>query len=114
MKRSLPYIDALPVFNGGNDKTIWSNPSVNLALRAWHDALHVTKNADFSLHGEAVVAWAQVEQLHQWFKGAPWLADLSYILLAEVVGQAEEYWKTGEFVDDQRGFMLERFGINAA
>ena len=45
----------LVVYSGGSDNTIYGDPRVNWAFRAWHDKLHLDLNAPFTLQGETLV-----------------------------------------------------------
>jgi hypothetical protein len=87
----------LVVWSGASDKTIYGDPSVNWAFRAWHDSLHLKLGADFSLQGERIVALEQCRVIGSdaWAK----------IVMGEVVGQVEYLNKYGTFPADQMAFM---------
>ncbi len=93
------------VYNGGCDGTIYADPEVNYAFRAWHDWCHWRGGYDFSVCGEtAVCAMQCLELLSQHGDGEQtrrWIA----ILRAEVVGQRLYYQRHKRYIDDQRGFV---------
>lgn len=107
----LAYVDEhqrLRVWAGASDNTIFGDAEVNLAFRAWHDWTHYTYKHDFSFEGECMTAEAMKADLLKIYPGASkvWLA----LIDAEVAGQAGEYQKTGEFVQDQRSYALGYLG----
>jgi len=88
----------LVVWSGGSEHTIYGDRSVNYAFRAWHDSLHIKLNAEFSLHGEILVAQEQARILGD---------DTAKIILAEVIGQAEYFALHGFFPIDQSAFIQQ-------
>ena len=94
-ERELFTSTSLVVWSGASDNTIWSDPNVNYAFRALHDALHLKTGIGFSPAEEIQLGRIQASQ----YSGL--LSDLVYI---EVAGQAEHYMRTGEFVLDQVEF----------
>jgi hypothetical protein len=96
----------LQVWPGASEGTIYGDPRVNWAFRAWHDALHLSLGAGFDLEGERRVAEEQARVLGCDGMGA--------IVLAEVLDQAEHFARTGAFPTDQAAFMamaLRRRGL---
>lgn len=94
------------VWSGGSDATIFGDPEVNYAFRAWHDWCHLNGNYPFTVEGEAAAATTQAAHLIKLYgaeKSRPWRA----LLKAEVVGQAEYYAEHGQFPANQVGFDLE-------
>lgn len=96
-------VDSLPVSNENTAHTIYSRPAVNLAFRAWHDALHIHYRLDVSHAGELAVAELHQDalrgELGRFEKGA---AD---ILWADTAGQTEYFSRWGQFPEDQRAFV---------
>ena len=88
----------LVVWSGASDLTIYGDARVNHAFRAWHDALHLSLNAPFTLEGETRVAIEQARLIGS----DAW----AHVVLAEVVGQAEYLAKHGSFPADQTAFIL--------
>jgi hypothetical protein len=87
------------VYSGGSDSTIYADPIVNYMFRALHDREHIRLQADFSLDGEKRVAYEQARQFGD---------ALAPIILAEVVEQAAEFFRSGQFPSDQVQFIMER------
>ena len=89
-------------WDGASDKTIYRDPKVNHAFRAWHDAEHVAGAHAFDLEGEAATCRAQIAGLLKRYPQAPqWLLD---IVRREVIGQVEYQNATGHFPMDQEAF----------
>ncbi len=92
----------LPVWNGASDSTIYSSPDVNFAYRAYHDWTHLRLQADVDLESEKRVSSAQLEHARAWGLEGRDLAAL----WADSHGQNEYFEKYGEFMHDQRAFVL--------
>lgn len=92
--------DLFPVFDGGSEFTVFSNPESNFLFRAWHDLIHIELLAPFTLEGEMAVAREQIRQagLH---------GELADVLWADVVGQTQYFKTHGEFPVDQRSFVIQ-------
>ena len=87
----------LVVWAGASDKTIYGDPAINWAFRAWHDTLHFTHGLDFSLAHEMAIA-----ELHC----CPILSDYDRELLwKDTAGQITEYNNNGEFIIEQAQFV---------
>ena len=93
-----------------SDLTIYGDPEVNFAARAWHDACHILANAEFDDAGERAVCELQCRQLRQIY-GERSSRLFQAIVRAEVLGQLDYKSLTGEFPADQRRFVGEQ--INA-
>ncbi len=91
------------VWNGASENTIFADPEVNYAFRAWHDWQHLMYQFPFTLEGERAAAEAQIAQLSRLYDGAA-LARFARLVLCEVVGQAEYKERTGDFPTDQVAF----------
>src|SRR5258705_7260352 len=60
------HLDAgkrLVVFSGGSARTIYADPAVNHAFRAWHDWCHYTGRHDLTFQGEIGVCKLQRRHL---------------------------------------------------
>lgn len=88
---------SLVVWSGASEQTIYGDPTVNHAARAWHDSLHLKLGADFTVIGETRVAIEQCRLI-----GSDQYAD---ILWSEIVGQVEYFEKHGSFPIDQVEFI---------
>lgn len=85
--------DPLTVWSGASDGTIYADPAVNWAFRAWHDATHIAGRYDFTLAGETATCEAQIR--------------------AEIVGQAQYAAAHGHFPVDQAAFVQEAINARA-
>ena len=96
----------LAVWNGGSDATIFDDPEINFAFRAWHDAHHLLLNAPFSPEGEAEVARAMQRDIDALFGPEDDIGQRYKALIdAEVMGQlAYSLHHGGAFPDNQRAF----------
>jgi hypothetical protein len=55
------------VFDGGSDHTIFADPEVNHAFRAWHDWVHVKHGYDFSMNGEVLTCSQQIQHINLFY-----------------------------------------------
>lgn len=89
-----------------SDCTIYGDPKVNVAFRAWHDYVHITHNLDFSADGERNTR--KIQQDHVLFYGQGYnqqtLLLFCTLLFIEVDCQLAHYLKYREYVQDQRQF----------
>lgn len=90
------------VWNGASTRTIYSAPEVNYAYRAYHDATHLAHGLTTSLEDEHRVSVLHQEHAHA--AGLPWLDRAA--LWFDSQGQNEYFAKHGEFMTDQRAFVL--------
>lgn len=95
----------LVVYSGGSDYTIFGDPAVNYAFRAWHDCTHYNYECDFSTVGEMFTCNQQITDIINVF-GADIAQQCIPYLVAEIIGQSFYYKKYGEYISDQRGFAL--------
>lgn len=94
--------EPLPVWNGASETSIYSSPEVNFAYRAWHDWTHLQLQADIDQAGEYQVSLHHLRDAAH--AGVP--ADELAALWADSHGQNEYYARHGDFVVDQRAFVL--------
>lgn len=87
----------LVVYSGGSDNTIYGDPRVNWAFRAWHDKLHLDLNALFTLQDETLVGLEQARLI-----GGD---SLGLIMVSKVVAQVEYFETNGIFPVDQKEFI---------
>ena len=90
----------LPVFDGGCDKTIFTDKAVNLAARAWHDNTHLVYNLSFSVEDEIQVARIQCDNIAR-----AGLERYRNVIWLDVVGQVLFYDKYKMYVKDQNAFV---------
>jgi len=88
----------LTVWDGASDNTIYADPAINWAFRAWHDKVHLKYDLDFSIESELILAKLAASQ----FDGK--IADIVY---AEVGGLVEYFRDNGRFPTDQAKFVKE-------
>ncbi|MCC3246413.1 hypothetical protein LG047_13985 [Methylocystis sp. WRRC1] len=93
------------VWSGGSERTIYSDPKINFAVRAWHDWCHWRGRHDFSPAGEIAVAGMQRRQLIAIYGNTPRTRRLCRLIDAEIVGQMLYLQRHGEFPTDQRAFV---------
>lgn len=89
---------SLVVWAGASDSTIYGDPKVNHAFRAWHDSIHLKLNSPFTLQGERIVALEQARLIGS--------ETMGHLIVAEVIGQAEYNLETGLFPIDQKAFVI--------
>lgn len=98
------------VWTGASDRTIFGDPAVNHAFRAWHDLGHIMLQAPFTPEGEEEVCALQMRQLARIMHGGrsgDEIKFMCHMLSAEVNGQIAYEKLTGQFPEDQRAFMLQ-------
>ena len=99
------------VSNENSSQTIFGCPEHNYAFRAWHDWTHWCIQAPFTLEGERQVACQQMIDITKVFGKN----ELFYNLIEEeVLGQAEHFAATGEYVTDQVAFAKAYLGSKCA
>lgn len=92
---------ALPVYNGGSERTIYTMSEGNYAFRFVHDAAHVMLQANFSPAGEARV----FQYLGNKVKKAFGADSMEYKLYAaDTIGQVAYYAVHRDYVGDQLAF----------
>lgn len=93
------------VYRGHSDQTIFGDPEVNWAFRAWHDHCHLRARAEFSTDGEFATFLEQASDIRKLY-GASATADKMVSLIhAEVVGQVAYARQHGHFPVNQRAFV---------
>lgn len=97
-------VSSLVVWSGGSNATVYGDPAINHAFRAWHDSLHLKLGLDFSLESEIAVATEQSRLLHN--------DGLARLIMAEVKGQAEYFAKHSQFPDNQVEFVTNYLKAN--
>jgi hypothetical protein len=93
------------VWSGGSENTIYAEPEVNWAFRAWHDWCHYYGAHPFTPEGERAVFEMQCSHLLLFYGDCLQTRQWIKILRAEVIGQQEYFYKHGRYPDDQRAFV---------
>jgi hypothetical protein len=83
-----------------------ADPEINYAFRAWHDWHHWRWQLPFTLDGEMAVCSMQERDLIALY-GEQGSAKMRQLIRGEVIGQATEFSRTGQFPANQRQFMLQ-------
>lgn len=95
-----------------SEQTIYGDPEVNYAARAWHDACHILADAEFDDAGEHAVCELQCAQLRMVYGDASSIL-FRRIVRAEVLGQLDYKSLNGYFPVDQRAFVRDQIDANA-
>jgi hypothetical protein len=93
------------VWSGGSENTIYGEPEVNWAFRAWHDWCHYRGAHDFTPEGERAVFEMQRSHLLLFYGDCAQTQRWIKILRAEVIGQQKHFYKHGYYPYDQRAFV---------
>lgn len=109
LKALLDRGERLIVYSGGSDMTIFAEPEVNYAFRAWHDWCHWKGQHLFTLFGEIGVYRMQQEQLIAKYGDTPQVRGWCKLLYAEVLGQFLYYYHHKDYIDNQKEF-VKHFG----
>ncbi|TFV62037.1 hypothetical protein E4P41_08535 [Geodermatophilus sp. DF01-2] len=100
---SLQTGESLPVSNENTESVIYASCEVNLALRFWHDVLHVLRGLDFSPPQELQLAMIHLAALEKAGFGQD---SLEYRMFhADLVGQVHLIAIGKRFPVDQRQFV---------
>ncbi|GFM17889.1 MULTISPECIES: hypothetical protein [Mycobacteriaceae] len=95
--------DPLPISNENSDDVIYTPPSVNGALRFWHDVNHIRRQLDFGLVDELELSlWHLGELEHAGHRPGSLVWRL---LHADLTGQAYVQAFASRFPFDQRRFV---------
>jgi hypothetical protein len=92
------------VWSGGSEDTIYKEPYVNFAFRAWHDLCHWQGHFPFTLEGEIATCEMQCHQLLDCYGDNEVTQRWCTVLRAEVVGQALYYHRHKRFPENQAAF----------
>ena len=98
-ERDLFNIGELVVWNGLSENTIWNSAELNCLFRAFHDQGHIETRLNFSIDQEIELGRIQASRFDGLF------SDLIYL---EISGQAIEYKKTGEFIENQKQWTIDQ------
>jgi hypothetical protein len=97
----------LCINTANSDGTIFGDPAINWAFRAWHDWAHIRGNFPFTEQGERDAAFTQVCDV---FKALGHTVDavrFAAIIDCEVNGQVQYYLAHNAFPPDQMVFAKE-------
>lgn len=89
------------VWDGASDRTVFGDPEVNWAFRAWHDFHHYRLQAEFNPLGERRVAYAQINDVRRLYGHGPIADFIVRLVLCEVLGQLEYHERHNDYPADQ-------------
>jgi hypothetical protein len=92
------------VWTGGSEDTIYNEPYVNYAFRAWHDICHWEGQFGFTVDGEIATCEMQCRQLFEFYGNNETTQQWCTILRAEIVGQALYFQRHKRFPKKQTHF----------
>ncbi|OKH75839.1 hypothetical protein EB72_08485 [Mycobacterium sp. SWH-M1] len=101
--RSVATGQPLPISSSNSDDVIYTPPSVNGALRFWHDINHVRRRLDFGLGDELELSLWHLGELER--AGHPPGSLVWRLLHADLTGQAYVQAFAKRFPFDQRRFV---------
>lgn len=104
LKAHIARTGRMLVWDGASDATIFGDPEVNYAFRAWHDWCHLKADADFSKGGEKAAADVQKRHIRSLYGYGPTADRFCRLVDCEVVAQGEYAAIHGEFPKDQMAF----------
>lgn len=96
----------LKVWPGGSEQTVYTDPEINHAFRAWHDWSHWIAAQPFTLEGERAVSALQCRHILMDFGDNSHTRRWRAIVEAEVIGQNEYRVRHRRFPLNQVGFVL--------
>jgi hypothetical protein len=96
------------VWDGASEGTIYNDPRVNHAFRAWHDHCHVLGRFPFTLAGETATCELQIAQARDAWPNMPEV--IARAIRCEVIGQADYFAAHGYFPEDQAAFFRDYMG----
>ena len=98
------------------ESTIYTEPRFNILFRAWHDSIHLESNLKFTLEDETKTALEHLRQVTLCLGSMGYnshvIKQVQTILWADTALQVSYYYKQGQFVTDQRQFVLKNVVYN--
>ncbi len=95
---------SLPVWAGAAENQVYACPEHLYAARAWHDATHYRMQLPFNVAGEAGVTYVQAWSMLQQYGHDEHTQRWVELLVIEIIGNALEKTKYGEFPADPRSY----------
>lgn len=97
----------IPVFDGGCELTIYSEPKINHAFRAWHDRTHLRIDAGFDYDGEFAVALSHRASV----RGAGLALSDAKAIMFDTIGQYRYYQTHNAYIHNQALFVAACFKV---
>ncbi|WP_448191885.1 hypothetical protein [Azospirillum sp. sgz301742] len=94
------------VWSGASGRTIFGDPEVNYAFRAWHDWCHIKAHLPFTTAGEHAAAALQCSHIKRFYGVSLRTQHWCQLVDAEVIGQRRYFERHHRFPVDQRAFDL--------
>jgi hypothetical protein len=106
LKSHVEQTGRMLVWNGASDATIFGDPEVNYAFRAWHDWCHLAGNHPFTPEGERGAANLQIQHIREIYGYTADANEMVRLIDAEVNGQVTYHeHHNGDFPADQVAFV---------
>ena len=109
LERLCAWLDSgkrMAVYDGGSDYTIFGDPQVNYAFRAWHDWQHWKYRLPFTPAGAAKACLLQINDLWVEYGPSRRMERWARIIDAEVNGQLQyAAAHANQFPNDQSAFV---------
>lgn len=102
------------VWSGGSDCTVFGEPHMNHAFRAWHDYIHITRGLAFNKAGERLAYNWHCVQLDLYLShkfSRQHRENIKQLLDIEINGQVEYLERFGHFPEYPRTFAAERMQL---
>jgi len=102
----IEQLHRIVVWSGASDATIFGDPEVNYAFRAWHDWCHWHGRLPFTFEGEQRVCEMHCAQLLSLYGDSDKTRRWCRIVEAEIIGQRLHFDRFGHFPSDQYDFVV--------
>lgn len=103
----IPY----PVYDGGCENTVFTNPDVNLMFRYLHDHEHINEVKDTSLPDEIALADAWAKRLQDTLGSDEDSKAIIKLAWLDTAGQSFYYVQYGEFPKNQLEFVRKCWSV---
>lgn len=105
LKALMDTRNSMRIWSGASEDTIYKDPWVNFAFRAWHDLCHWQGGFPFTLEGEIATCQIQCRQFIDFYGDNDVTHRWCAVLRAEVVGQALYFQRHKRFPEKQTVFV---------
>lgn len=116
MRKSYDDFGLFLVYNGGCHGLL--GQEYNIKFRALHDFMHYTYNITFKFDDErrlSDITRAEFKEVAERLEASEFDKYLlDKIIAAEIEGQIDYYQLTGEYVEDQKEFILSKLKVDMA
>lgn len=98
------------IYDGAAERTVYGDPSVNFAFRAWHDFCHLHGGHETNFVGEVAACRVQTLHLLRRYGDSARTFRWRAIIEADIIGQARYFERHGFFPKDQAAFVQTYLG----